>query len=131
MSYNSSSLNKITVYGAFMEKEAVCEGYARTYKYLLDNLGVENILVTGTATNSNSETEDHMWNYVKLNDNWYAVDCTWDDPIIHGNGTIGYDIKHRYFLIGSAELSKTHVVKNTISPNGSVFQLPTLSVNKY
>ena len=131
LEYKSSSTNKSTVYGALMEKEAICEGYARTYKYFLDNLGIENILVTGIATNSSNQTEEHMWNFVKLDNNWYAVDCTWDDPIVHGGGTIGYDVKHRYFLIGSEELSKTHVIKKTISPNGNEFRLPELSINKY
>lgn len=131
LEYNSSSVNKGTVYGALFEKQAVCEGYARAYKYLLDSVGINSILVTGTATNSSGNTEEHMWNYVKLDDNWYAVDCTWDDPIVYGGGTIGYEVKHRFFLIGSVDLSVTHVAKKTISPNGKTFTLPILSINKY
>ncbi len=115
ISYDDSSYNKGNVYGTFMEKKVVCEGYARAYKYMLDNLGVTNILVTGTATNSSNETEEHMWNYVKLNGQWYAVDPTWDDPIVYGGGTISTGTKHQYFLIGSKELYKSHVESKTIS----------------
>lgn len=131
ISYSSDSSNKCTVYGALTEKKSVCEGYARTYKYILDSMGIENVLIIGSATNSSGNTEEHMWNYVKLNDHWYAVDCTWDDPIVYGGGTIGYDVKHKYFMIGSEALSNTHVAKNTISPEGMSFTLPTLSINKY
>lgn len=131
MEYDLGSSHRASVYGALVEKKGVCEAYARTYKYILDELGIGNVLITGTATNSNNETEEHMWNYVKLLDNWYAVDVTWDDPIIIGNGIITEDIKHRYFLLGSKELFKNHTEKETISQNGKVFTLPILMVNKY
>ena len=46
--YNdSSSAHKASVYGAFAEKKGVCEAYARVFKYILDDTGIENILVTG------------------------------------------------------------------------------------
>ncbi len=98
MEYDGKSNQKATVYGALVEKKGVCESYARTYKYILDEFGIENILVTGKATNSSGKTEDHMWNYIKLNDKWYAVDVTWDDPIIIGGGTLSEATKHKYFL---------------------------------
>ena len=131
ISYDSSSYNKGNIYGVFIEKKVVCEGYARAYKYLLDNLGITNILVTGTATNSNGTTEEHMWNYVKINGEWYAVDPTWDDPIVYGGGTVSSGTKHRYFLIGSKDLYETHVEGKTISSSGKIFVLPTLSRENY
>lgn len=131
ISYDSSSYNKGNIYGVFIEKKVVCEGYARAYKYLLDNLGITNILVTGTATNSNGTTEEHMWNYVKLNGKWYAVDPTWDDPIVYGGGTVSSGTKHRYFLIGSKDLFESHVEGKTISSSGKTFVLPTLSTDNY
>lgn len=99
MEYNLESTQRGTIYGALIEKKGVCEAYARTYKTILDELGIGNVLITGTGTNSNGETEAHMWNYVQLNDNWYAVDVTWDDPIIIGGGTVGQDVRYRYFLL--------------------------------
>ena len=99
MYYNSDSNQKATVYGAFVEAKGVCEAYSRAYKYILDDLGIENILVTGTAVNSTGASEEHMWNYVKVNGNWYAVDVTWDDPIVVGGGTLSEEAKHKYFLV--------------------------------
>lgn len=99
MEYDEDSAYSTSVYGGLIEKKGVCEAYARTYKYILDELGIENILIKGTATNSIGNTENHMWNYVKLYGNWYAVDITWDDPIIKGTGSVSGDYKHKYFLI--------------------------------
>lgn len=131
LEYNGESINKGTIYGALAERKAVCEGYARTYKSILDKLGITNILVTGTATNSSGVTEDHMWNYVYINGNWYAVDVTWDDPIVYGGGTLNYWTKHEYFLIGKSKISKNHTEKGEISSTGKKFILPTLSDKNY
>ncbi len=131
MTYESSSTNKGNIYGAFIEHNVVCEGYARAYKYLLDGLGITNILVTGKATNSTGVTEEHMWNYIQIDDMWYAVDVTWDDPIIKGVGTLTQETQHKYFLIGSNELYKTHKERNTISLSEKKITLPTLSNSKY
>lgn len=99
MYYDNSSPQSATVYGGLIEKKGVCEAYSRIYKYILDEMGIKNILVTGTATNSTGDTENHMWNYIKLNENWYAVDVTWDDPVVIGGGTLSEEYKHRYFLV--------------------------------
>lgn len=131
MEYDSSSSNKATVYGGLIEKKGVCESYSRIYKNILDEIGIENILVTGTATNSTGTTEDHMWNYVKLNGKWYAVDLTWDDPIIVGGGIANEEIKHKYFLKGSQEFLKNHTEKYTISDSGRNFPLPKIEVTNY
>lgn len=131
LEYDSSSSNRGNVYGAFWEEKAVCEGYARAYKYILDELGIYNVLIVGTGTNSNGVTEEHMWNYIKLDDTWYAVDCTWDDPIVTGGGRIGYDVKHEYFLVGSEILFKNHVERRNISSSGKQFVLPPLGKYKY
>lgn len=63
-----------TVYGALVNRVAVCEGYARSVQMLLNGLGVDCICVTGYAGD-----ELHMWNEIRLGDEWYACDVTWDD----------------------------------------------------
>ena len=55
------------IYGTLIEKSCVCEGYAEAFKYLLDALDIPCVIVSGTATNSQGETENHAWNYVQLN----------------------------------------------------------------
>ena len=122
--------NTHNLYGALIEKKVVCEGYAKAFKYILDNLNIPCILVGGTGTNSSGKTESHMWNYVNINGSWYAVDCTWDDPIIVG-GISKSTIKYDYLCKGSITFNRNHVVINSISENGYNFTLPTLSIYNY
>lgn len=128
-----SSLNKSNshnIYGALIEKNVVCEGYAKAFKYILDSLNIENILISGTATNSSGESESHMWNYIKIDNNWYGVDVTWDDPIIIG-GFSKNNLRYDYFLKGSSTFNKSHIPSGKISDNGITFTLPNLSIDSY
>lgn len=63
--------NNANIYGCLVKKEVVCEGYAKAFKYLLDELEVPCVLVCGTGTDENGMTEKHAWNYVYLNGDWY------------------------------------------------------------
>ena len=62
-------------YGGLVNRKAVCLGYATTFQLLCDLAGVECITVPGAAFESR---EDHGWNMVRLNGEWYCVDVTWD-----------------------------------------------------
>lgn len=119
------------VYGALNNHKVVCEGYARTFKYILDGLGIENVLVSGTATNSSGTTESHAWNYVKLDGKWYGVDVTWDDPIIKGGGKLTNKLRYQYFLKGSDEFFKNHMEDGKLSENSIAFTFPTLEKKNY
>ncbi len=77
--------------------KVVCEGYAKMFKKLCDHFGVECIIVTGLG-NGSGGWEAHMWNYVKYNDKWFVVDCTFDDT----GGT------SNYLLAGSETTGSTH-----------------------
>jgi len=81
-----------TAYGTLIENYAICGGYADSMKLFLDDLGISNYKIS---------SENHIWNLVYVNDNWYHLDLTWDDPVT----TDGKDIlEYDYFLITSEEL---------------------------
>ena len=120
-----------SISGALTEGRAVCEGYARGFKYIMDELNIPCVLVSGIGTNSNGETESHAWNYVQLNGNWYAVDVTWDDPVIIGNGNVSSETRYRHFLKGSNTFFSSHVEDGYLSPNSIEFDFPELSVTDY
>lgn len=61
------------VYGTLVNRSAVCQGYALTYKYLLSQVGIDCYMVTSSSMN-------HAWNMIVLNGECYQVDVTWDDP---------------------------------------------------
>ena len=133
ISYDSSlsKQNIYNVYGALVNRECVCEGYARAFKYLLNELGIPCVLVIGTATNSQGETENHAWNYVQLQENWYAVDSTWDDPVIIGGGTATDDSKYKYFLVGEEVINQDHSPSGQFTEGGKTFSYPNLSRESY
>lgn len=133
VSYNQTeNTNNSNIYGALINKRAVCEGYADTLKYLLDKLNIPCVAIYGNGIGDNGETEFHAWNYVMMDDGkWYAIDATWDDPIIIGNGTLSEETKHKYFLKGSNEFFSTHKEDHDVSGTGQNFQYPELSTNNY
>lgn len=133
MSYEDNANSKMqhNVYGALRNRKAVCEGYARAFKYLMDGVGVPCILVSGTGTNSQGQTESHAWNDVQINENWYGIDVTWDDPIVEGGGEQTKEMKYKHFLKGSEEFLKDHKEDGKISENSMNFKFPTLSKENY
>ena len=120
-----------SISGALTEGKAVCEGYARGFKYIMDKLNIPCVLVSGTGTNSAGETESHAWNYVQLDGNWYAVDVTWDDPIVIGNGYLSDETKYTHFLKGSNTFFDSHTADGYLSPNSMKFTFPDLSAVDY
>lgn len=64
-----------TIYGALVEKSAVCEGYAKTAQALFEMRGLNAIYVTGTCNNG----VGHGWNLVQISGEWYQLDITWND----------------------------------------------------
>ena len=126
-----SKSNIRNIYGALVSKEVVCEGYAKSFKYILDELGIPNIIVVGNATNSNNQTESHAWNYVYINEKWYAIDVTWDDPIVTGGGKLPEKEKYKYFLKGSETFNVNHIATGKVSDNGLKFIYPELSIEDY
>lgn len=126
-----SKVNIYDIYGALVNKTSVCEGYAKAFKYLMDSVQIPCIIVIGKATNSEGNTENHAWNYVQINDVWYAVDCTWDDPILIGGGFLTKAHKYKYFLKGEDQFNKTHFPNGQFTENGKVFEFPILSQVDY
>ena len=133
ISYDSSlsKQNIYNIYGALVSRECVCEGYARAFKYLLDELDIPCVMVIGTATNSQGETENHAWNYVQLNGNWYAVDSTWDDPVVIGGGMASAESRYKYFLVGREVIDQDHSPSGQFTEGGKVFSYPNVTYESY
>ena len=91
-----------TPYGVIVNGSAVCEGYAKTFSYLLSQLGIESKGIVGKGSQ-----ELHMWNAVKINGNWYYTDVSWDDSKEYSR----YD----YFNITESQLKKDHTISKVYS----------------
>ena len=99
--------------GVMKNKSAVCDGYARTFRLLLTLLDIDCKVIRGTA-----KGEPHAWNLVEMEDGWYHVDVTWDDPLPDVEGKVGY----LYFLKNDGDMAKTHVWESEISCTGNKYQ---------
>lgn len=93
-----------TVYGALVEKKALCEGYSKAFSYLCNLAGIENVLVTGETYVA------HMWNMVKLDGNWYHVDVTWDKSDDQLHEVFPDVVLYQYFMVTDAVIRNTHTV---------------------
>ncbi len=88
-------------YGPLIQGKGVCLGFATAFQLFMDMAGIECVTVTGAAFGNR---ENHAWNMVKLNGQWYCVDPTWDTrPWMDENGEFVYT----YFNVTSDFLADT------------------------
>ncbi|MBQ9383711.1 MAG: hypothetical protein IJT87_05695 [Ruminiclostridium sp.] len=86
-------------YDCLVSHSAVCQGYSLAYKYILtEYLGIDCTVVY-------SKSQNHAWNYVKLDGKWYHVDVTNDDALsVYKNAS--YDnhgfAMHENFIMSDA-----------------------------
>lgn len=115
--YESQKIEDQNVCSVFISGKSVCMGYSRATQYLLNCLGINTILVTGfadigvdTNTSYGNSNENHAWNEVFLNGNWYCVDTTWGGGFSksnlskNGEKLINYD----YLLATTDEFNISH-----------------------
>lgn len=95
-----------TIYGALVQKKALCEGYAKAYSYLCNLAGIENVIVTGQAN------VPHMWNMVKLGGNWYHVDVTWDNSDDDLRKDYPGVILYQYFMVTDSVIKNNHTISS-------------------
>ena len=94
LTYNRSAEMNQSAYSAFANNSTVCAGYARAFQYIMTRLGIPCYYCRGVAG------EPHAWNIIKLGDDYYNVDVTWDDS----TGTWQYE----YLNLSDDEISKDH-----------------------
>ncbi len=131
VTYNLDSSDPMiyTAYGALVNGKAVCEGYSKAMKLLLDEFEITSITVTGVASG-----ENHMWNMVLLGGEWYHLDATWNELSTDA-------LSHEYFNLTDAQISLNHTLaptpalanKNLLEEGGALFNLavPTASASFY
>lgn len=86
-----------TSYGAFVNHNVVCQGYALAFKVLMDRAGIPCCYVRSDAMH-------HAWNMVQLDGNWYHVDVTWDDPTYEGTKDWAGSVERRNLLCSDDEI---------------------------
>lgn len=100
------------VYGILVEGKGVCEGYASTFKLMVNALGLECYKVESGYYN-------HVWNIVKVDGEWYNADLT--EPI-----GVGYPASEaEYILRNDMDFIKSQY------KTGSSVNTPNCTASRY
>ena len=99
-------------YGALVKKLAVCDGFSSAFSLLAQKLGFESMLVYGRSEYSSSPMVEHAWNILKVRNNHYHVDITWDARKFVASGELSYD----YFMLTDGEISNDHTWNTKTAP---------------
>lgn len=120
---SAAATNETRSVGYLMtHKEGCCESYAKMMKILCDYYQIPCVTVYSLT---------HMWNQVKIGNQWYLLDVTWDDeePVVY-----------TYFLKGAKSVIDEHHIVTSMffsdcQGNGikdyANYSVPTLSKEDY
>lgn len=106
---NDNNLKVFTAYGCLIDGKAVCEGYSKAAQLLLCAAGIDCRPVIGVR-----DTEDHMWNVVKIGNSWYHIDVTWDSKDELN--------KYNYFNLTDDVIRKDHSISTSIDNNPNYYK---------
>lgn len=102
-------------YAILKEGQGVCQAYALLAYRLLQEAKIEAYYVTGEVG-----VEGHAWNLVKLDNEWYHLDTTWNDPVFNASaGDMSDFLRYKYFLISDTTIKKDHKIDNKNYPVAS------------
>lgn len=109
--YKEDAADNQNIYSALVRGESVCAGYAKATQYLLEQMGVSCIYVTGEAT-SREVTVPHAWNIVKCDGGYYYVDTTWADPLFDSDRDpeLNTHMVYDYLCCTDSMLAQTHAL---------------------
>lgn len=104
--YSTLKHSSNIAYGPLFTGKAICGGYTDAMALFLDKMGLPNYKIS---------SENHIWNFVYVDNEWKHLDLTWDDPVVStGEDTIT-DI---FLLISTKELeekgTKQHIFNKDI-----------------
>jgi transglutaminase/protease-like cytokinesis protein 3 len=119
--YDKSLEAGFNAYDALINGRAICSGYTECFKTFMDMLNIDNITISGVAGE-----EQHIWNAVKLDNDWYQVDVTWDDPL----NSPFTNVDHSYFNITDDDMAIDHTWDENqpgiYTANGTYYNYPKL-----
>ncbi len=83
-----------TGYSCIVKGKAQCSGYADAFLQTAKACGLEARYIYNNY---------HAWNLVKLDNDWYHVDVTWEDPI--GSNNYGFSgLRNKYINLEDSEI---------------------------
>ena len=110
--YNKTGIN---AYGCLMGGKTICSGYTQAFTTIMRRLGIE----CGAEFSSYgmfSIFEGHVWNYCKLDGEYYYFDLTWDDIDPDSELAEYMDYYHCYFGLTKDEMTKARTYLDPDAP---------------
>ena len=106
--YDLEAPDNQNIYSVFIHRRSVCAGYSKAAQYLLERLGVFCTYVTGITSGG----QNHAWNLVMCEGDYYYLDVTWGDPVFQaaeGEEVSQFEnISYDFMCCDDAELFKNH-----------------------
>jgi len=84
---NTADRQVRTIYGALVNSKANCAGFSSSFLLAMNLLGIECLVVFGKTA------EDHQWNAVKLDGDWYHADVTFNQSF-----DLEYGNRNNYYM---------------------------------
>lgn len=107
-----------TAYGALVNGEAYCDGYAYAAKQLFDEAHLDSFVVYGAADGA-----EHVWNMVEIDGAYYHLDVMWNDADIGSGSELLF---HGYFNLTDKDIRLDHEYENS-----GILPYATLDNNYY
>lgn len=101
--YNIINYKSDLAYGPLIQGYGICGGYSDAMQLFLEKLNIKNYRIS---------SDSHVWNAVYLNNAWYHLDLTWDDPVTSNKTDI---LQDDFLLITTDDLLKKEVKEHNFN----------------
>lgn len=102
--YVENAEDSQNIISVFLGRQTVCQGYACAVQYLLEQLGIQSMIVSGKALG-----QPHAWNLICLDGEYYYMDATWgNNGYRNKEGVETSFIDYNYMAMTTAEMQMGH-----------------------
>ncbi len=116
--YDINSEQNQNILSVLLNGRSVCQGYAKTAQYLLNQSGMFCTLAEGIVKGN----EPHVWNIVRVDGEYYNMDVTWGDASYNitgvdassGNANVP-EINYDYLNVPDSMLRSSHFVNSPVT----------------
>lgn len=102
--YVEGAENSQNIISVFLNGQTVCQGYACAAQYLMKQLGIPCVIVSGTALG-----DAHAWNLFQMDGAYYYMDVTWGRGRYVEDGAEKYFVDYKYMAMTTEEMLRSHV----------------------
>lgn len=110
-------------YGALYDGKAICSGYTTSFQMFMDMLEIP----CRSMKAIDADGEDHAWNMVQIDGEWYYVDVTWDDPVPDREGLV----RNKYFNVTEEYMAFKHEWHTDDLPEADSYENSYIAHNLY